>query len=299
MKVAITGGSGFVGQEIMKLLNDKGHEVFILTRSDKQSTDSAHMVQWLVNNAKPEEQLENIDVWINLAGASINDGRWNEEQKQKIYDSRMNATDEVLRILAKVDQKPKVLINASAIGVYPPSEHETYSEQSLARGSDFLAKTVEDWEKKATQAEQYGIRVAFGRFGVILGKNDGALPLMAMPYKMGVGGQVGSGNQWVSWVHVSDVAKAILFAMEHDDFEGPFNVTSPNPKQMKEFGKTLGQVLNRPHWIPVPAFALKLVLGDKSQLVLEGQRVIPEKLLTHGFTFAFPDLTNALENIYE
>lgn len=299
MKVAITGGSGFVGQEIMKQLNDKGHEVFILTRSHKQSTNSAHMVQWLVDNAKPEEQLENIDAWINLAGASINDGRWNEKQKQKIYDSRMKVTDEVLRILEKVNQKPKVLINASAIGIYPPSEHETYSEQSLSRGSDFLAKTVEDWEKKATKAEQFGIRVAFGRFGVILGKNEGALPLMAMPYKMGVGGQVGSGKQWVSWVHVSDVAKAILYAIEHDDFKGPFNVTSPHPKQMKEFGKTLSQVLHRPHWVPVPAIALKLVLGDKSQLVLEGQRVIPEKLLTHGFTFTFPNLTNALENIYE
>jgi uncharacterized protein (TIGR01777 family) len=298
MKVAITGGSGFVGQEITKQLTANGHEVYILTRSPKVSNDSVHMVKWLVDGAKPEDQLNGVDAWINLAGASINEGRWTEEQKQKIYDSRMKATDEVLRIFGTVSKKPTVLVNASAIGIYPPSEQATYTEESFSRGSDFLAKTVEDWEKKASQAEEFGTRVAYGRFGIILGKDQGALPLMALPYKMGVGGKVGSGNQWVSWVHVSDVAKAVLYAIDNDDFKGPFNVTSPDPKQMTEFGKILGEVLHRPHWLPVPSFALKLALGDKSQLVLEGQRVVPDKLLTHGFKFTYPDLQKALKNIY-
>jgi len=298
MKVAITGGSGFVGKEITKQLTNNGHEVYILTRSSKPSNDSVHMVKWLGEKDKPEEQLNGVDAWINLAGASINEGRWTEEQKQKIHDSRMQATDEVLRILKAVSEKPTVLVNASAIGIYPPSEEALYTEQSSSRGSDFLAETVEEWEKKAFQAEQYRTRVACGRFGIILGKNEGALPLMALPYKMGIGGKVGSGNQWVSWVHVSDVAKAILYAIDNDDFKGPFNVTSPDPKQMNEFGKILGQILNRPHWIPVPSFALKLALGDKSQLVLEGQRVMPDKLLTHGFKFTYPDLQQALKNIY-
>jgi uncharacterized protein (TIGR01777 family) len=298
MKVAITGGSGFVGQEITKQLTDNGHEVYILTRSPKASSDSVHMVKWLVDGAKPEDQLNGVDAWINLAGASINEGRWTEEQKQKIYDSRMKATDEVLRIFATVSKKPTVLVNASAIGIYPPSEQATYTEESSSRGSDFLAKTVEDWEKKASEAEEFGTRVAYGRFGIVLGKDQGALPLMSLPYKMGVGGKVGSGNQWVSWVHVSDVAKAVLYAIDNDDFKGPFNVTSPDPKQMTEFGKILGEVLHRPHWLPVPSFALKLALGDKSQLVLEGQRVMPEKLLTHGFKFTYPDLQKALKNIY-
>lgn len=298
MKVAITGGSGFVGQEITKQLADKGHEVYILSRSDKPSNGIVHMVKWLGVGAKPEEQLENIDAWINLAGSSINEGRWTEEQKQKIYDSRMKATDEVLRIIGAVTMKPSVLINASAIGIYPTSEQATYTEHSSSRGEDFLAKTVEDWEKKALEAEQFGTRVACGRFGIILGKEQGALPQMALPYKMGVGGKVGSGNQWVSWVHVSDVAKSILYAIEHDDFNGPFNVTAPDSKQMHDFGKILGEVLHRPHWMPVPAFALKLVLGEKSQLVLKGQRVLPEKLLLHGFKFTYPDLRDALKNIY-
>lgn len=298
MKIAITGGSGFVGQEITKQLTDKGHEVYILTRSDKQSNGSVHMVKWLTNGAKPEEHAEGMDAWINLAGASINEGCWTSEQKQKIYDSRMKATEEVLRIFKEVTKKPSVLINASAIGIFPPSEHATYTEHSSDRGSDFLAKTVEDWESKATEAEQFGTRVACGRFGIILGKDQGALPLMALPYKMGVGGKVGTGHQWVSWVHVADVAKAILYAIENEDFSGPFNVTAPDPKQMNDFGEILGKVLQRPHWMPVPSFALKLVLGDKSQLVLEGQRVIPDKLLTHGFKFTYPDLQQALKNIY-
>lgn len=298
MKIAITGGSGFVGNELSSLLVNKGHEVFILTRSDRPSKGLVKMVQWLTDGSEPENHLQDIDAWVNLAGASINEGRWTQEQKDKIYDSRMKATDEVLRIINQVEKKPSVLVNASAIGIYPPSEHALYTEQSEARGSDFLAKTVEDWEKKADEAKQHGTRVAYGRFGIILGKEEGALPLMALPYKMGVGGQVGSGKQWVSWVHVSDVAAALLYAIENESIKGPFNVTAPDPKQMNEFGKILGEVLHRPHWIPVPAFALKLALGDKSQLVLEGQRVMPDKLLTNSFSFKYPHLKDALQNIY-
>jgi len=298
MKVAITGGSGFVGQALTKLLLERGHDVFILTRSEKASSEDVQMVYWLGDGAEPEHYVDGMDAWINLAGTSINDGRWTEVQKQKIYDSRMKATDEVLRILGKVTKKPSVLVNSSAIGIYPPSEHATYNEQSPARGSDFLAKTVEDWEKKASSVEQFGTRVVVGRFGIVLGKENGALPLMALPYRLGVGGQVGSGKQWVSWVHETDVARAILYAIEHEDFKGPFNLTSPNPIQMNEFGEILGAVLHRPHWVPVPSFALKFALGDKSQLVLEGQRVMPEKLLTHGFKFTFPYLKEALTNIY-
>jgi uncharacterized protein (TIGR01777 family) len=298
MKIAITGGSGFVGNELSSLLVEKGHEVFILTRSDRPSIDSIKMVNWLTEGAEPENQLQDIDGWVNLAGTSINDGRWTQEQKDKIYESRMKATEELIRIINQVEKKPTVLVNASAIGIYPPSEQALYTEQSDARGSNFLAKTVADWENKALEAEQVGTRVAYGRFGIILGKNEGALPLMALPYKMGVGGQVGSGKQWVSWVHVSDVAEALLYAIENESISGPFNVTAPNPEPMNDFGQILGEVLHRPHWIPVPAFALKLALGEKSQLVLEGQQVMPEKLITNGFTFKYPHLKKALENIY-
>ena len=154
-----------------------------------------------------------------------------------------------------------------------------YIQKNLQNlSSDFLAKTVQDWEQKAITAEQFGIRVACGRFGIILGKNEGALPLMALPYKLFVGGKIGSGKNWMSWIHVKDVANALLFAIEHD-IHGPFNVTAPNAKRMNDFGKTLATVLNRPHYFPVPSFALKLALGEKSQLVIEGQHVISRKVI--------------------
>lgn len=298
MKIAITGGTGFVGKELTNLLLSEGHHVYILTRSDKKSDSSVTYVPWLKQGAKPEEQLGGIDAFVNLAGTSINEGRWTEEQKKKIYQSRMDATNEVLRIIEALPQKPTVLVNASAVGIYPTSKHKTYTEDSPERADDFLAKTVEDWESKAKEAEKFGVRVAYGRFGVILGKDEGALPLMALPYKLFVGGKVGTGKQWLSWVHVKDVARALYFAITTDELEGPFNVTAPRPLRNDEFGRTLGEVLHRPHAIPAPSFALKAALGEKSQLVLEGQQVLPEVLLQHGFQFEFPTAKEALTHLY-
>jgi len=297
MKIAITGGTGFVGRALTELLKQRGHDVFILSRSANKNTDNVAIINWLTNNAQPEKDLEGIDAIVNLAGESINNGRWTEAQKKKIYESRMRATDEILRIVNALHHKPKVLVNASAIGIYPASNERIYTEQSTIIGTDFLAKTVDDWEQKAKLAEQLGIRVAFGRFGIILGKSEGALPLMALPYKMFVGGPVGAGQNWMSWVHVEDVANALLFAIEHD-IHGAFNVAAPNAKKMSDFGKSLAKVLKRPHYFPIPSFALKFALGEKSQLVLDGQHVIPEVLKEKGFAFKFPDLTSALTDIY-
>lgn len=297
MKIAITGGTGFVGSELTNLLVQMGHEVFILTRSPNKDINNVSFVKWLSGNSLPEKKLEGIDAIVNLAGESINNGRWTVEQKKKIYESRMQATDEVIRILHALEHKPKVLVNASAIGIYPASEDITYTENSLVVGTDFLAKTVQDWEVKAQTAEQLGIRVAYGRFGIILGKSEGALPLMALPYKLFVGGPIGLGKNWMSWVHVRDVAKALLFAIENN-IHGPFNVAAPDAKRMSEFGKILASVLKRPYYFPVPSFALKLALGEKSQLVLEGQHVLPEVLIENGFVFDFPNLSKALTDIY-
>lgn len=297
MRVAITGGTGFVGRALTELLQQKGHEAIILSRSSSHEEKHVTYINWLTKDSKPEDYLKGIDAIVNLAGESINNGRWTEKQKEKIYSSRMDATDEVIRIIKALKQKPKVLINASAIGIYPPSIAKTYSEQSTEQGQDILAKTVSDWEKRASNVEQLGVRVAFGRFGIILDRNEGALPLMALPYKMFVGGPIGKGENWMSWIHIQDVARALLFAIEHN-IHGPFNIVAPDPKRMNEFSKMLAKTLNRPHYFPVPAFALKLVLGEKSQLVLEGQKVVPEVLLAAGFNFKYPELTEALNNIY-
>lgn len=298
MKIAIAGGTGFVGQELTKLLREQGHEIYILTRSEEKYVDGVQYLSWM-NGSKIDDFLEDLDAFVNLAGVSLNDGRWTTQQKNAIYNSRMDTTDEVLRIFNQLNERPNVFINASAVGIYPTSTTAVYTESSSEKAHSFLGKTVDDWEQKALQAEQLGIRTCLMRFGVILGKNEGALPLIALPYKFFVGGTVGSGEQWLSWIHVEDVARAILHAIETTELSGPINVTSPNPKRMRGFGKIVARVLRRPHWLPVPSFALQLALGEKSVLVLEGQYVTPEKLLMSGFTFKFSSLENTIKDLYK
>lgn len=297
MKIVIAGGTGFVGQRLTEHLTNQGHDVVILSRYEKEATNSKTYIQWLQNGAKPEEKIKQADVFINLAGVSINTGRWTAQHQQAIYDSRMKATDKLLRIIQQLPTKPSTLINASAIGIYPTSETAKYTESSSEVANDFLGRTVNDWENKALTAEDYGLRVACMRFGVILGNNGGALSPIVMPYKLFVGGTVGSGQQWLSWVHVEDVIRAIEFVIETPSLSGPINVTSPFPKRMKYFGQAIASTLQRPHWLPVPAFVMQIILGKKSKLVLEGQYVTPEKLLSHHFTFSYPTLETALQNL--
>jgi len=298
MNIVIAGGSGFVGQKLTEVLLNQGHDITILSRKSLENTEHISYVKWLQQDTVPEEEIGHADVFINLAGISINDGRWTAEHQKQIYDSRMTATDELLRIIKKLPEKPSLLLNASAIGIYPASESEVYTEQSKEIADDFLAKTVHDWEQKASTIEADGVRTVFTRFGVVLGKDEGALPPMTLPYKLFAGGTVGSGNQWMSWVHVEDVARAIVFIINHNQIRGPVNVTSPFPKRMKYFGRTIGSVLHRPHWFPVPAFVMKLALGNKSALVLKGQYVLPEVLTKNGFEFSFPSLESALDDLF-
>jgi uncharacterized protein len=300
MKAVISGGTGFVGSALTEELVANGYEVSILTRNpDKhQSRQNITFIQWLTDGAQPEKEVEGSDIFINLAGESINSGRWTDDRKKSILQSRIDATQEMIRILENVEQKPSVFINASAIGIYEASETKAHTENSMDTSTDFLAETVKRWEAEASKAKGYGVRTAFTRFGIILGKEEGALPKMALPYKLFVGGTVGSGKQWMSWVHIKDVAGAIRFVIENRHIEGPVNVTSPFPATMKELGKTLGNVLNRPHWMPAPAFALKAVLGDMSTLILEGQKVIPSVLTENEYSFRYPHLKEALAEIY-
>lgn len=298
LKVAISGGTGFVGKRLVALLKKRGATVYVLTRGATKTVNDVHFITWM-NGSHTMPELEGIDAFINLAGVSLNDGRWTEGRKKEIYSSRMETTEELLKILNNLAVRPKVFINASAIGIYPTSTTSIYTEQSIEKANDFLGKTVEDWEKEALCAEQLGIRTCLARFGVILGKEAGALPLITLPYKLFSGGTVGSGEQWVSWIHVDDVCEALLHIIDKTELTGAINITSPNPKRMKQFGKIVGKVLNRPHWLPVPSFALKLALGQKSQLVLEGQYVVPEKLLSTGFQFKFSSLEDAIFDLYK
>lgn len=296
MKVAISGGTGLVGQALSTELIRNGHEVFILTRSKTNTSANPQFIQWLNDGDQPEKALEGIDAIVNLAGATINN-RWTDEYKHKILESRLRATSEINRIIGELNQKPTVLINASAVGYYGTSMTAEFSEQS-AQGNDFLAETVARWETAASAANNLGVRVVLCRFGVILDKKGGALPRMALPYKFFGGGKIGSGQQWLSWIHIEDVVGGIMFAIEKKQLSGPVNFSAPEPVSMDQFGKTLAKVIHRPHWMPVPSVMLKLLLGEMSILVLEGQRVLPEKLLSTGYIFRFPHLQEALKDIF-
>lgn len=299
VKIAITGGTGFVGKELTDYFLSQNHEVIILTRNvNKQAAANKKLkyVEWLTENSQPELTLEDIDAIIHLAGQSIND-RWTKVQKENIFNSRIQATKALTSILCKLSKKPKVVISASAIGIYGTSLNETFTENSTKYGHDFLAKLSHAWETETSKISELGIRTVTARFGIILGKTEGALPKMVFPYKLYIGGKIGSGKQWVSWIHIQDVLQMIHFLITHPEINGIVHATAPTPVTMEQFGRTIGKVLRRPHWIPVPGFALKLLLGEMSMLVLEGQKVLPERIQKLGYEFTFTNVEEALYNI--
>lgn len=300
MKIAIAGGSGLIGKALSNSLSKKGHSVLILTRSESRgpiSGNNIRYVPWLNKGNQPEKELENLDALVNLAGSTIN-SRWTDKGKELIVNSRLNTVDELAKIIQNLEVKPKVFINASAIGFYGTSEKQIYTEESTKPGTDFLADTVVKWESAVKQIEDMGLRTVFCRFGVILDVKEGALPRMVLPYRFFIGGTIGNGQQWLSWIHINDVVRGVLFAIENRQLTGPVNFTAPAPVRMKDFGRTLSRVIHRPHWLPVPNLALRLLLGEMSLLVLEGQKVLPSKLLNHGFSFQYPHLEAALEELF-
>ncbi|WP_100406392.1 TIGR01777 family oxidoreductase [Bacillus solitudinis] len=298
MKIAIAGGSGFIGNKLTKRLISLGHSLIILTRTaeNKPPLPNTRYVEWLHNKSNPSSHLENIDAIINLAGESIGRQRWTNDRKASILNSRIQTTEELIDIISKLGKKPELLINASAIGYYGNSLTKTFTEDSLPVDKGFLADVVRRWETKASLAQSFGVRTVFCRLGVVLDKNEGALTKMLLPYKLFAGGTMGSGKQWISWIHIDDVIELFILAIEQHHIKGPLNLTSPNPLQMKEFGQTISSVLNRPHWLPAPSFALKIALGEMSTLVLDGQKVLPKKAILQGYQFKYPELTTALEN---
>ncbi|MFD2925163.1 TIGR01777 family oxidoreductase [Halobacillus naozhouensis] len=298
MKFAITGGTGFVGSKLTDKLTREGHHVYILTRNPQKHNDTENVsyIGWLKDEFAPWEYLPSVDAIVNLAGESLSSGRWTDERKRNIMNSRIQATEGVIDLIERMDRKPEVLVNASAVGYYGKSDTKTFTEETDQPGSDFLANVVVEWEKRAAKAQNFGVRTVYIRFGLILGE-EGALPKMILPYKLLVGGNLGSGEQWMSWIHVKDVVELITHSVNTPSMEGPINGTAPNPKRNTDFGQTLASVLGRPHWITAPSFALKTILGDMSTLLLDGQSVMPKKAKAQGYTFLFPELKQALQSI--
>lgn len=300
MKVLIVGGSGFIGQQLCQELLAVGHQVVVLSRNLAQTRatlqQKVEVMGWdAFTVGKPKNSGEAFDCIINLAGESIGDGRWTQSRKDKILASRLGTTQAIVEFIKNQTIKPKVLINASAIGFYGPNQAEILTESSPA-GHDFLATVCKAWEGEANQAKQYGVRVVPVRIGVVLG-NGRALPRLLLPFKFYVGGHTGSGNQWFSWIHVQELVQIIRFLAEHDAIDGPVNATAPQPLKMRDFCTVLSRVLGKPSWLPVPAFILRLALGEMADLVLNGQQVIPQKLLNAGYKFQYPTAEQALQEI--
>jgi len=297
MKILIGGSHGLVGTALIKSLETEGHEIFRLVR---HAPTSKTEVEWSPDRYSIAlARIEGFDAVVNLAGESIAEGRWTEDKKRRIRESRVKGTKLLGDALANLAVPPKILVCASAIGFYGNRGDELLTESS-APGDDFLAKVCAEWEGATALATEKGIRVVNARFGVILDTNGGALKKMLPPFRIGVGGKVGSGKQWMSWIALDDVVGGIQFALANDSIRGPVNFVAPVPVTNAEFTKTLGKVLSRPTIFPIPAFAIKLLFGEMGEaLLLGGQRVAPERLIAEGYEFSYPQLEQALVHILE
>jgi len=297
MKILITGGLGFVGVNLSDYLLDRGHAVIAVGRAATQNRITAERYQYIsADTTQPgdwQKALGEADAVVNLVGKSIFK-RWSKSYKKQIYDSRILTTRNVVDALPA--EQSVVLCSASGAGYYGNRGDDVLEEDEKS-GNDFLASVSADWEAEALKGTARGIRVALMRFGVILGKGGGALAKMIPAFKSFVGGPIGSGNQWFPWMHLTDLMAAIVFVCEHPQVNGPLNFCAPNPVTNRELANTLGQVLGRPAIMPAPAFMVRAVLGEFGNVLLDSQRTIPAKLLSHGFEFQYPDIRSAIQEV--
>ncbi len=300
MKVLVTGATGFVGRVIVRQLQEAGDEVVVLTRHIPGAAlalgSRCTYFQWNGSDAAPAEAFAGVHAVINLMGEGIAEKRWTDAQKIRIYNSRIDGTRALVATMRELGASaPKTLVSTSAIGIYGPRGDEEITE-SEAAASDFLAHVCKDWEKEAKVAESFGTRVAIMRVGVVLGRGGGALAKMLPVFKLGGGGPLGSGKQWMSWIHIEDLAAMYVRAAKESSFSGAYNATAPYPAMNRDFTKVLGKVLKRPTLAPAPAFAMELVFGEMSTVLLDGQRVIPKRFHDEvHFHYRYPTLEMALK----
>jgi uncharacterized protein len=299
MKIVITGASGLIGSALVAKLSQQHHSLVLLTRKPRRESglEKKTWLVWQPGQAGPwEQEINGADGIINLAGEPIAEQRWTGAQKDRLRDSRIDGTRSLVNAIASATVKPKFLISSSAVGFYGDGGDERLTERSKA-GDDFLSRLCVDWEAEAHKAEALGVRVVLLRTGIVLAKGKGALKKMVPPFKMFAGGPLGSGRQWMPWIHIDDEIGLIQFLMENHSARGAFNGTAPNPVTMAEFAKTLGAVLNRPSWAKVPASILALMVGEMADMLLGGQRAIPEAALKLGYKFKYQKLGQALESL--
>jgi uncharacterized protein len=296
MRILITGASGLIGKALQKSFKTKGYEMLLASRKEPKHDNE---IQWNPDSGFADEdlpRLEGLVAVVHLAGENIAGLRWTDEKKKAIRDSRVHGTRTMIEGFARLEQKPDVFISASATGFYGDRGDQEMTETSPA-GDTFLSEVCKEWESESRRAEDMGIRTVLLRNGIVLSKDGGALATMMTPFKFGVGGVIGSGKQWMSWVSLDDVVDVVNFAIENEKVRGAINVTSPKPVTNEEFTKTLGEVLYRPTFLPLPEFAVNLVFGEMGDaLLVDSTRVLPKRLLENGYKFKYPDLKSALEH---
>ena len=303
MRILVSGSTGFLGSSLIEVLEREGHTILCLMRPDTRKGDAnsarAQTVRWdPVRGEFDAVAAEGADALVHLAGASIADGRWNAARKNLLRTSRIEATRHLIGALSKLQRPPRVIVASSAIGYYGNRGDETLTESS-APGGDFLSALCREWEAETARGTEFSARVVMLRFGVILAAHGGALPRMALPFKMGAGGRLGSGRQWMSWLTLPEAVGMIRFALSNSGLVGPANAVAPKPIQNADFTRILAKTLHRPALFPAPAFALRLALGEMADaLLLVSQRVKPSKLEQAGYQFAQPELAAALTAIY-
>lgn len=299
-KVLVTGGTGFIGKRVCDALQEKDYGVTVLSRDPERAKTKLQSIDeiytWNPETEQlPSEATSDLHAVIHLAGESIA-GRWNAKKKQRIRDSRILSTQNLVSSLASTEAKPEVLVCASAIGLYGATGDDSFTEES-AKGTDFLAEVCQEWEAAGQKASELGIRVVHVRIGLVLGIGGGLLEQVLPPFKFGAGGKLGSGKQWMSWIHIDDVVGIIMHSLENEGVQGALNATAPNPVRNIEFTKTLGSVLRKPAILPVPAFGLHLLMGEFAEFVMLSQNVLPQKTEECGYEFQFRSLESALEDL--
>jgi uncharacterized protein (TIGR01777 family) len=300
MRILIAGGTGLLGKELVQRLLAKNHAVWVLTRHP-ETPSGLSGVQFIGWDGKTiqggGERVGAFDAVINLAGENIGASRWTAERKAQIRTSRIEAGQAIVAAIRSSAQKPAVLIQASGVGAYGPSGDQVVDETS-PYGSDYLARVSVDWENSTQAVEAWGVRRVVIRTGLVMTRSGGWMAPLLLPFRLFVGGPLGNGKQWWPWIHIEDYVQSVIQLIERSDSTGVYNIVGPNPCRMEEFGTVLASVIKRPYWFPTPGFGLKLLLGEMSTLVLDGQRAMPKKLLEGGYVYAYPELRPALIDLF-
>jgi len=305
-RLLMTGGSGFIGSYLVPVLLDQGYEITVLTRNQEKTAkhfnNRVTVAGYDMEHLDPSDEQHGFDVVINLAGQGITNKRWSAEIKSQLRESRLQTTHKLVEYLQRSTNKPELFISGSAIGYYGLQRDHALNEQALdeqaSADNSFASRLCSDWEYAAQPAEASGIRTCYLRTGIVLGNNGGALSKMLPAFKLGIGGPMGTGKQWMSWIHINDLVGIIITIINNTEINGVVNATAPNPVTNKVFSSTLGRVLKRPAFFPMQALVLKLLLGEMAtELLLSGQRVVPKKMLDAGYKFQYTELENALRDL--